>query len=173
MSTKRYTDEFKIEAVRQIVDYGRPVAEVAERLGVSVHSLYGWRRQYGQGEVGRRVEQGQNAEVLRELGETCSRHRVARLMKNEGLRAMVGYGRRPRPLSGPGALPSAEGGGGSRAPCARNDGNIGETALTLRQGQGLIAVHRHARSWTGLSNSIRGMHALTDSTAGFGPVAGF
>ncbi len=38
---------------------------------------------------------------LRELGETCSRHRVARLMKSEGLRAMVGYGRRPRPLSGP------------------------------------------------------------------------
>ena len=38
---------------------------------------------------------------LRELGETCSRHRVARLMKGEGLRAMVGYGRRPRPLSGP------------------------------------------------------------------------
>ena len=48
MSTKRYTDEFKIEAVRQIVEYGRPVAEVAERLGVSVHSLYGWRRQHGQ-----------------------------------------------------------------------------------------------------------------------------
>ncbi len=47
MSTKRYTDEFKIEAVRQIVEYGRPVAEVAERLGVSVHSLYGWRRQQG------------------------------------------------------------------------------------------------------------------------------
>lgn len=38
---------------------------------------------------------------LRELGETCSRHHVARLMKSEGLRAMVGYGRRPRPLSGP------------------------------------------------------------------------
>ena len=38
---------------------------------------------------------------LRELGETCSKHRVARLMKQEGLRAMVGYGRRPRPLSGP------------------------------------------------------------------------
>ena len=65
MSMKRYTDEFMIEAVRQIVEYGRPVAEVAERLGVSVHSLYGWRRQYGQGEVGRRVEQDQNAEVRR------------------------------------------------------------------------------------------------------------
>lgn len=38
---------------------------------------------------------------LRELGETCSKHRVARLMKQEGLRAIVGYGRRPRPLNGP------------------------------------------------------------------------
>lgn len=27
MSTKRYTDEFKIDAVRQIVEYGRPVVD--------------------------------------------------------------------------------------------------------------------------------------------------
>lgn len=39
MITKRHTHEFKIEAVRQIVEYGRPVAEVAERLGVSIHRL--------------------------------------------------------------------------------------------------------------------------------------
>ena len=38
---------------------------------------------------------------LREIGEGCSRHRVRRLMKNEGLRAQVGYGKRPRPRSGP------------------------------------------------------------------------
>ena len=38
---------------------------------------------------------------LRELGERCSRHRVQRLMKQEGLRAMVGYGKRPRPFNGP------------------------------------------------------------------------
>lgn len=37
MSTKRHTDEFKIEAVRKIVEYGRPVAEVAERLDASRH----------------------------------------------------------------------------------------------------------------------------------------
>jgi putative transposase len=38
---------------------------------------------------------------LRELGESCSRHRVRRLMKQDGLRALVGYGKRPRALNGP------------------------------------------------------------------------
>lgn len=42
MSSQRYTPEFKDEAVRQIVDRGYSVAEVAERLGVSAHSLYKW-----------------------------------------------------------------------------------------------------------------------------------
>ncbi|MNC41852.1 Transposase [compost metagenome] len=56
MSTKRYTDEFKIEAVRQIVEIGRPASEVAERLGVSIHGLYDLRRRQGKGDVGGRVE---------------------------------------------------------------------------------------------------------------------
>ena len=38
---------------------------------------------------------------LREAGEHCSRHRVLRLMKAEGLRAQVGYGRKPRHRGGP------------------------------------------------------------------------
>lgn len=42
MSSPRYTPEFKDEAVRQVVDRGHSVAEVAERLGVSTHSLYAW-----------------------------------------------------------------------------------------------------------------------------------
>lgn len=65
MSTKRYADDFRIEAARQIFEYGRPVAEVAERLGVSIHSLYGWKRQQGKGDVGKRVDQDQQAEVRR------------------------------------------------------------------------------------------------------------
>lgn len=40
MSTPRFTPEFKEEAVRQVVDRGYSVAEVAARLGVSAHSLY-------------------------------------------------------------------------------------------------------------------------------------
>ena len=42
MSNQRYTPEFKEEAVRQVIERGHSVAEVAERLGVSNHSLYNW-----------------------------------------------------------------------------------------------------------------------------------
>lgn len=38
---------------------------------------------------------------LRDLGERCSRHRVRRLMRAEGLRAQVGYGRKPKFNAGP------------------------------------------------------------------------
>ena len=47
MSGTRYPEEFKIEAVRQVVDRGYPVVEVASRLGVTTHSLYAWLRRYG------------------------------------------------------------------------------------------------------------------------------
>ncbi len=40
MSQKRFPEEFKIEAVRQIVERGHPVAEVSARLGVRTPSLY-------------------------------------------------------------------------------------------------------------------------------------
>jgi transposase len=42
MSNQRFTPEFKDEAVRQVVERGYPVTEVAERVGVSAHSLYKW-----------------------------------------------------------------------------------------------------------------------------------
>lgn len=42
MGTPRFTPEFKEEAVKQVTDRGYPVAEVADRLGVSAHSLYKW-----------------------------------------------------------------------------------------------------------------------------------
>ena len=44
MPSQRYTPEFKEEAVRQVTQRGYAVKEVAERLGVSTHSLYKWIR---------------------------------------------------------------------------------------------------------------------------------
>ena len=42
MSRKRFTEEFKIAAVRQITERGFAARDVAERLGVSPNSLYAW-----------------------------------------------------------------------------------------------------------------------------------
>ena len=39
----RFTDEFKQEAVAQVVERGHAVSEVADRLGISTKSLYTWK----------------------------------------------------------------------------------------------------------------------------------
>ncbi len=44
MARQYFTPEFKEEAVRQVLQRGYTVAEVAERVGVSTHSLYKWVR---------------------------------------------------------------------------------------------------------------------------------
>ncbi|MFE1814919.1 IS3 family transposase [Metapseudomonas otitidis] len=194
MSNQRYPEEFKIEAVKHITEHGLRVADVAERLGVSAHSLYAWVKRYSKPQVQRQQVDDQQAELrrlraelkrvteerdipkkgrrvlcqgvrlkyavisklsveypvrrlcqtlqvhpsgyyawlaepksarakedqrllglikhawlesggvygyrkihddLRELGESCGRHRVARLMRGEGLRSQTGYRRRP------------------------------------------------------------------------------
>ena len=46
MSGTKFTDEFKRDAVAQVVDRGFPVREVAERLGVSTKSIYTWQKQF-------------------------------------------------------------------------------------------------------------------------------
>jgi transposase len=46
MSTNKFTDEFKRDAVAQVEDRGHPVREVAERLGVSTKSIYTWHKQF-------------------------------------------------------------------------------------------------------------------------------
>ena len=65
MSSKRYTDEFKIEAVKQVTERGFPVSEVARRLGVTTHSLYAWKAKFGGSDVVQRVTQDQSAEIRR------------------------------------------------------------------------------------------------------------
>jgi transposase len=44
MKRVRYIAEFKSEAVRQVIDRGHGVVDVAKRLGVSDKSLYLWVR---------------------------------------------------------------------------------------------------------------------------------
>lgn len=47
MSGKRYTEEFKREAVKQVTERGHSALDVSERLGVSNKSIYDWIAKYG------------------------------------------------------------------------------------------------------------------------------
>ena len=49
MSSRRYTDEFKIEAVKQVTERGHSLRDVAKRLGVTTNSLSAWIKKFGSG----------------------------------------------------------------------------------------------------------------------------
>ena len=65
MSGKRYTEEFKVAAVKQVVKRGHPAAEVAERLAVSIHSIYAWTKRHGVPEAERKVQDAPSDEMRR------------------------------------------------------------------------------------------------------------
>jgi len=49
MSGKRYSEEFKIEAVKKITERNHPIGQVSIRLGVTTKSLYAWIKRYRDG----------------------------------------------------------------------------------------------------------------------------
>jgi transposase len=60
MGNPSFSDEFKRDAVAQITERGYRVAEVSQRLGVSQHSLYAWKRQLAKAVSG---DTGKDAEI--------------------------------------------------------------------------------------------------------------
>ena len=65
MSGKRYPEEFKIEAVKQVVDRGYSVASVATRLDITTHSLYAWIKKYGPDSSANKEQSDAQAEIRR------------------------------------------------------------------------------------------------------------
>ena len=63
MSRQRYPEEFKIEAVKQVTEKGKPVSDVAQRLGMSVHSHYAWIKVYSKPQEQRQQDDDQQAEL--------------------------------------------------------------------------------------------------------------
>lgn len=41
-SNRQYTDEFRSEAVKQVIERGFTVIDVATRIGIPKHTLYEW-----------------------------------------------------------------------------------------------------------------------------------
>ena len=65
MSSKRYTEDFKQEAIKQVTERGYSVAEVAERLGTTTHSLYAWLNKYDQPHSQQADKEEQQTEIAR------------------------------------------------------------------------------------------------------------
>jgi len=66
MNAQRYPEEFKIEAVKQILEHCHSVADVSRRLGVSTHSLHKWIK-LQQIPAVQRLEQASQSEEIRRL----------------------------------------------------------------------------------------------------------
>ena len=68
---RQYAKEFKLDAVRLVVDEGYSVPKAAERLGISAKNLYHWKRQYEAGKLvaGMKRAQPTAEEELRRLRE--------------------------------------------------------------------------------------------------------
>ncbi|MMZ58661.1 Transposase [compost metagenome] len=65
MSAKNFTEEFKIEAVKQVTEQGYPVSEVASRLGGATNSFYAWVKRYQKPEPQRKQDDAIQLEVKR------------------------------------------------------------------------------------------------------------
>jgi transposase len=61
----RFTDEFKQDAVVQVVERGYAVSEVAERMGISTKSIYTWKALFSKPVAVRNSEADLAAELRR------------------------------------------------------------------------------------------------------------
>jgi len=92
MSSKRYTSEFRAEAIRQVTERGYPVSEVSRRLGVSSYSLYKWLK--GVNRTPRLVAQedlrAENARLKSELKRVEKERDIQPAMVSTGALGFIG-----------------------------------------------------------------------------------
>jgi len=67
MSSSKFSDEFKRDAVAQITERGYPVREVSERLGVSPYSLYAWKKTFAKASSGEAEKDTEIRRLKKEL----------------------------------------------------------------------------------------------------------
>ncbi len=48
---RQYTKEFKVEAVRLVLEEGRPISDVARELGIGENLLRRWKKKYEEGKI--------------------------------------------------------------------------------------------------------------------------
>jgi len=78
----RFTDEFKRDAVAQVVERGYAVSEVAERLRISTKSLYTWKAQFAKSPHVRAEVLDQAVEIRRLKGELARVTQERTILRN-------------------------------------------------------------------------------------------
>jgi transposase len=78
---RQYAKEFKVEAVRLVVEEGRPISEVARELGIGENLLHRWKKRSEEGKVEPFPGKGRlspEEEELRQLRRDNKRLRMER-----------------------------------------------------------------------------------------------
>jgi transposase len=66
MGVSKYSAEFKDEAIKQVTEKGRPVSEVAKRLGITPWTLYTWMKVAGVSTPAQKVTQPVPQDLVKE-----------------------------------------------------------------------------------------------------------
>jgi transposase len=64
MGQGNFTEDFRLDAIKQFTERGHSVADVSKRLGVSTHWLYSWMKRYAASPIAA-VKDDQAAEIKR------------------------------------------------------------------------------------------------------------
>ena len=80
MGKSNFTDEFKLDAIKQITERGYSVADVSRRLIVRTHSLYSWMKRYML--LGKQQRRMINKSEIRRLKQELARVTLARDILN-------------------------------------------------------------------------------------------
>ena len=78
---RQYTKEFKVEAVRLVLEECRPISDVARELGIGENLLHRWKKKYEEGKIDPFPGKGRLSpedEELRQLRRENKRLRMER-----------------------------------------------------------------------------------------------
>src|SRR5688500_16779693 len=75
---RRYTEEFKREAVKLVTEQGYSLAEAARSLGIPTHLIRQWRRKFAQENTGTETMSESERDELKRLREENRRLRMER-----------------------------------------------------------------------------------------------
>lgn len=91
MTRRRYTDEFKSEAVKLLLIDGMSAKDAGEQLGVSAQLLYNWKAEHLKRMDAQVPEGAKSATALAEENAQLRKELAKQRRMNEILKKTVGY----------------------------------------------------------------------------------